>query len=230
MRSQIYNQNNFSLVFQFLVSKYLTICQLFKTMEDEVLRRDYARLKQTFSQLIGPFEREPFTYSVHFDDGLLYSLQDCCLHLPQHQFKNPLLIQKLLLYVQKIVKMSAKMWRLVEEISHKNYRAFLSLESVEKIQNYLRKIGDFIEKLFLQSSKDEIVLLYLVQNHEFIESIYPSQFVTNLFTQMFSNGVHDAEDFILKQYDRRGYSHLLSRISEDSNKLKSKILLSLTSS
>lgn len=223
MRSHAYYQNNFSLVFQFIVSKYLTICQLFKILEEEVQRRNYEGLRLTFTKLIGPFENSCFKYSIYFDDGLLSKFQNSCLHLPNEQFKGPLSIQRLSNYVQKVFKLSCQTWNSIENMDASSDMAFFFSEPLEKIQKYLRKIGQLLSRLFLQFDTDEKVLLYLLQNHEFISTVYPNRFVINLLSQMFPNGISEAEEFIARQYTRRGYHQLIPLISEASQKLQSKI-------
>lgn len=224
MRSRIFHQNNHSLVFQFIVSEYLTICQLFKPFENGLHQKDLGILKETFITLIGP-QKDPWNLSsAYFDLRLLSKLQNCCKHFAGYEQEYSQFAQKLEGHLKKISQLCFKAWKIIEEAdSHPSNKALMPLVLyITNIQKYLKKMGRLIAKLFLQFEDNEAVLLFLLQNHHAIDSVYQPQFVVKLFSKLFAKGISEAEKYIIKQYSRRGYHQLLPQITDTARNLQTK--------
>lgn len=71
-----------------------------------------------------------------------------------------------------------------------------------------------IAKSILQFEDDETMLLFLLQNHKALDTVYQLPFVSSLFSKMFKNGIQEAEKYMIQQYSQSGYHSLTSHISE----------------
>lgn len=216
MHNRAYYQNNSSLAFQFIVNEYLAICHLFKTYATPLQHEDRERLKYAFSKLISSLGNSTNPDFGCYNRGLFIQLQCSCKEFancsPEHQ---PVAL-KLIVHVEQSIKASSLLVNFLEEndLTNKENMA-ISLEILLlKIENYLLKIGQLIEKLFLKFDEDEKVLLFLLQNQKALDHCYQCPFVKKLLNKMFSNGLDEAERYIIKQYSQKGYHQLCFYISQ----------------
>ncbi len=215
MRSRAFYQNNYSLIFQFIVSEYLLICQLFKDLEGELASKSSESLKEILMKLKGSQEKRLNLSSGYLEDGLLKKLKNKCLQFQECHDKK-LSGEKLAEHVQKIQNLCDQAWKALE-IS----KAVTALNLfIPKMQSHLRRIGRIIAHLFLQFVEDEAILFFLLQNYQKLNNAYQPKFVVNLFSKMFPKGLKEAEIYIIKQYSQRGYHQLLPQITEISKKLE----------
>lgn len=225
MPYRTYYQNNPSLAFQFTVSEYVSVFHLFKTLKTSIKSENKDSIKKIFNKLIGPLGNDVNQLSGYYDRGLLIKLQYSCKHFsscaPEHRQISLKLISK----VEQIIKISYQIGNSFEanEVSKKDsFTSSLVLLDL-KIQKCLQKIQQLLSKLFLQFETDEKVLLFLMQNHLAIDDIYQSPFVAKLFSKIFSDGVVEAEKYLIKQYSHKGYHQLLPQISLAAKELLSQV-------
>lgn len=225
MRSRTYHfQNNYSLVFQFIVSEYLAVCQALKVLESQLQHKHLENVKKILLQLIGTPEDQFHTFSVYSDHHLLIQLQKSCQYLAFQDEEENVSSVKLSTYAQKVYRLTYQAWKVFDELEpQSDHHIVQHLEIfIPKIQDYLRKMGRLISKLFLQFEDDETILLFLLQNHQALDEIYQTTYVKKLLSKMFDKGIHAAEIYVSKQYSKRGYHQLLSIISEASLELQQK--------
>lgn len=224
MRSQICHQNNYNLVFQLIVSDYLTICKHFKNCHEVPSHHHRELIDQMFTSLLGPQIGQLNVISLHLDCGILFNLQRSCQHLQLCEAVDSQSAQKLSHYVQKILRLCQQSWKMIEKSDPFHYATLIFLKLfISKIQNALHKMGQLITKLFFKMRDDETILLFLLQNHQALDYVFHSQFVCKLFSKMFEEGVSAAESYIIKQYNKRHYRQLLPLIATFSKELQSKM-------
>ena len=221
MRTRAFYQNNYSLLFQFIVSEYLAICQLVNIWEKEMPHMNYDRIKLMFIKLIGPQDDVINMYTRYFRGGLLAKLHNSCQLFAITDMDTLHPAQKLNGYVQKIARLCYFAWKMTEEEKAQPNKIFKPLLLfILKLQKCLKKFGRLIAKLFLQFENNETVLLFLLENHHAVDHVYQSKFTAKLFSKMFPKGIKDAEKFMIKQYGHRGYHHLLPRVAEATKELQ----------
>ncbi|KIC75935.1 hypothetical protein DB41_GW00070 [Neochlamydia sp. TUME1] len=225
MRSPYHLQNNNSLVFQFMVSEYLAICQAFKSFEIAVQNNNYEAANMALIRLLGYQDKNLFpAFFGYADKGLLQQLQSSCqsFNLNDEDKKQP--AQKLNLHAQKAYSLCYQVWKTVENrpLSPSSPLFELASPYIPKIQNFLNKIGRLIAKLFLQFEDDETILFFLLENHQIVDEVYKAPLVKKVFAKMFPQGLKTAEKYIIKQYSKRGYYHLLPQVLEAAKELQQK--------
>ena len=227
MQSRAHFQNNHSLIFQFIVSDYLAIHQLFKFIDDEQLLKDLNHIKKIFITLIDAHNEISNIACTQFNRGLLSKLQNSCQHFASYDQENTKNAKKLESHVQKMSVLCYQAWKIIKEDSSHSIEASESLIiCLKKIRKYQEKIGRLIAKLFLQFEDNEAVLLFLLQNYKALDNVYQTPFVSKQFSRMFSKGIGEAEKYITKQYSQRGYHQLLPQILEKAKELQQKKLAS----
>lgn len=222
MRPRPYLQNNYSLIFQFIVSEYLAISKIFIQMEEALVQKNEKKILSFLTQLLDFQTHRLSISSVFQENGRLPRLQHNCQYFSLSEKGKS--SQKLIEYVQKITRLCSQLWKMIEkeEGPPPDLTAMMLLLILPKINEYLKKMGRVIEKLFYQFVDDETVLLFLLQNHSTLDVVFQQPFVSKVFTKIFSKGLPEAEKFILQQYSQRGYHSLIAKIKEAFRELQEK--------
>jgi hypothetical protein len=237
MRTKANYQNNHSLLFQFIVTECSAVCELIKNWKKAIQRKDFTSAKEIYTNLMGPNQDQIHAFAIYFHGGLLAKLQRNCEHFdiseetsaqPQglRKRKETVFDEKQdsaddtprsslkihILKMNEICDQIGKIWKKDPYINLANLSPISQL--FEKIERLLKKIGQILDKLFLQFADDESVLLYLLQHQETLDRTFHPHFVRNLLTKMFPKNLNAAKSYLLNQFSQRGYHQLLPKISE----------------
>lgn len=221
MRSRHYPDNP-SLVFQFIVSEYLAICQLISTLENEIEQKNGKNAFNLFVQLVGASDDRVSLYTAAWETKKLSSFQNYCRHFASLEQAET--AHKINSHAKKIQRHCILAMQSIEEESfllQDSLHQYL-VNSLQKKRQSLKAIGRLIEKLFLRFGNHENVLLFLLQKHHELDQAYQSSFVLKIFTKLFPKGIEEVEKIIISQYSQKGYHSLLNQILEASQQLQVK--------
>lgn len=221
MRSRTYHfQNNYSLIFQFIVSEYLAVCKVFHFLEKDGDHNNIETLRHHLVKLIGPQDDQLHTFSGYVDHSLLTQLLNTCKYFSFSDLDGTSDAEKLYLQSEKAYKYCFQAWKAIDEFTpplQSNIHGYLT-----KAHECLQKMERLIGKLFLQFEDDETILLFLLQNHQEMDDVLKKPFVKKIFSKIFNKGVSAAEHYIRRQYSKRGYDQLIPQVSEAARELQEK--------
>lgn len=89
------------------------------------------------------------------------------------------------------------------------------LKNSETLIRSLHKSSRFLYKKLLDFSHDEDVLYYLLRNRAQYDLLFPEATFATLLTKMFPKGIDQAEQFLIRQYTKRGFDELAPKISKE---------------
>lgn len=86
-------------------------------------------------------------------------------------------------------------------------------EALNKIPPAIKKLGQLILKKTEEQKEDENVLFFLLRSSYQLEVYLGKGFVKGALKKMFPGSLKGAEDYILSQYEKRGFNELLPLIT-----------------
>ncbi|MBJ7449278.1 MAG: hypothetical protein JHC93_02840 [Parachlamydiales bacterium] len=85
---------------------------------------------------------------------------------------------------------------------------------LDKIIDNISKASRLIIPITLDYRHDENVLYFILNHRESLDSLYQSSFLSNIFEQMYPGGALEVKEFLIRQYSKRGFHHLLTNINQ----------------
>lgn len=209
-------QDNYSLVFQFVLTEYITIFEVTDRFRDALKEKDLEAILQALYKLNGPPEGNFNVFSGATESGLLPKMCHSSFHLSSMEEDNEALSQKLNKHAQQTHKLTSMALKVCQDANPlKPQRTLLNLKQLLlKIEVLIQRIGQIITKMMGQFEDDEAVLFFLLRNAEQLDAVFYPHYVLKLFIKMFHNGPLEAEQYIMKQYSQRGFDHLLPEIAK----------------
>lgn len=224
----LHNLKDSSLIFQFMLSEFFKTAK--QVMRLETLLSEYQqepsdsfhKLLCPLKELCGSSPHYALFFSWGFDEGIL------------NKFRNYIQIyitlkghSKELLILQDIVEKGSKEAISALELLREAELEKTSLYFRDPIEKHLKlalrslkKLPKIILNLLFQFKKDENVLFFLLRfQHSFCE-IYSKRTLRDFFEKINSKGIEGVNNFIIKQYSKRGFNQLKKPISEQFNLLK----------
>lgn len=209
-------QDNYSLVFQFVLTEYIAIFEATDQFRNALKEKDLEAILQFLYKLNGPIEGNFNVFSGATESGLLPKLCHSSLHLSRMDDEGDDLSQKLNKYALQTHKLTHLALKACQDANPlKPQRTLLNLKQILlKIEVLIQRIGQMITKMMGQFEDDEAVLFFLLRNAEQLDTVFYPHYVLKLFIKMFHNGLLEAEQYIMKQYSQRGFDHLLPEIAK----------------
>lgn len=202
-----------ALVFQFVLAEFLIAFSIVQQLEKPLAsgRPEEALLLQTLSLLGGEsifFPTSSLSWNV--SEGALAKLNDRCLHLVQSmQGDNPLLFalhrhaDNAFLHCMHGLNALRPAPFFTEESS----RSF----AIKMIQD-IHRLALALPPAILHYKSDENVLFFFLRYYLQFDALYHPGFSAALLASCSPGGLFSVEEFLLKAYRKRGFSHLLPTI------------------
>lgn len=225
------------LVFQFILSEWLLaekasfelLCHIDKLLEKPSSKKIYQDMDTCLKHLSG-IGHDFVRFISPGDDGILKKLSHftaiLARDIPEDHAEERLLRRS----ANQAWGFAIEMESIVQSMQERPRAS--SPETVEKIKRQgekialeLRKMGRTIPGLFSKFAKDENVLFFLVRHKKDFEKFQGSGFVKRLLVKTYSNGIAEAEEYLIHRYKKRGFDDLIPAIEmfmKDLNPAKSK--------
>lgn len=226
----IYCQSH-GLLFQFLLTEFLAtlkevqaIEQLYKKMEKNASEEMLALLEKLFSSInaltgSAVINQPYFPWSC--DKGCLNKLHHYCYlyaHLSPDNKKETAEINTSVRKAFHSAMESRELLLCLQQESHMGKPVFAESQVLhpllDKLIDNLTRVSRLLLPIILSYREDENVLFFLLSRQEEFDSLYQSSCLAHLLQQMYPGGLREAKDFLLKQYTKRGFDHLLALIDK----------------
>jgi hypothetical protein len=89
------------------------------------------------------------------------------------------------------------------------------LKNAETLIRSLHKSSRFLCKKLHDFSHEEDVLFYLLQHRVLFDLLFPETTLSTLFLKMYPKGLEQVEQFLIRQYTKRGFDELIPKINRE---------------
>lgn len=209
------------LLFQFIWSELLLthhqivqIKSLTKKIEEIEATQDIQStleaLKPHFSKLSGS-ARESMRLFYWDDDGILTKLKNYCVlfsHYESSEGKNYIELSH---EANKLWLLSLEALDMLDLVSNDKLNRKIDdfIKLLGKIYRHLTRFKRLVAESVLTFHSDENVLLFMWRHQQELDQMHKRGFIRSILCTMYSGGVEEARDFIIKKYTQRGFSELL---------------------
>lgn len=112
-----------------------------------------------------------------------------------------------------LVRYSENTWLLAHQIQDAYYDNKPLTPFIEKLNRTFNKLSKQVELHFTEYRKDENVIYFVIRNHKSIDSVFGLNFTHELIEELFPKGIQEAEAFLQQRFKKRGFNHLLPKIT-----------------
>lgn len=209
-----------SLLFQFILSDFITVfldiqridvlChqKLLPLVEKTYLEHNkelIREIEKIFDRLIGSRNDYIKRFLSGMGEGALTKFKMRCLAFIQQsdsETKDLLAMQH---YAEKTWQHCLLACDAIGDASNKCTQAFAHLE---KAVNALNRLGKLIVRLIQQYRDDENVVFFVLRHKDAFDKVFGKRFLIKLFCRMYSKGLREAEQFLIKKYYERCFDNM----------------------
>jgi hypothetical protein len=235
-----YHEND-SLLLQFILSEFLLVYQEisslhshFEGFQTAISKRRPKEQRQDFlDQLIASVELLSGAshdtmrlFSWGQEGGLLHKLNSYSALFSRRSAPNGKLEQTLYRHINQCLLISIQFHDLlltVNEFPSSQWKNYIEeLEALEsKIISNGEKFSKLLPKIIQRFSEDENVIFFVLRHCKEFDQLFHEGFVKKILSKLDHGTLNDVEKYLVKQYRKRGFTQLLSVISEKFENLKS---------
>jgi hypothetical protein len=218
-------QKNSSLLFQFILSEFIEAYEetrklnLLCTGTEEVLplppnifcqfsgNQPDKKVQNILLKLLGESRGGINHFSWEFADGLLNKMHAYCMSFDSEPFEKEIIAMQH--YVEKVrfACVSA-----LEAINKNAAERRELLAAIDKITQAMQRLSKLMARMIQKFPEDENVIFFILRHRIQLDKLYGHRFVLKTINRMYSKGLSEVQQLLLKKFTRRGFENVLPMI------------------